>query len=106
VGKQTETKNKEKPVCCKTTICRKMTGNGSLRDKKNNWSLIVKPTETMQNKSCFSDEYCFQLFNPFLFFRGLSCPCCIQTSLSLNFRKQYLDFLTTVFLYLVVTLAF
>jgi hypothetical protein len=83
-----------------------MKGNESLRDKKNNWSLSVKPTETMQNKSCFSDEYCFQLFNPFLFIRGLSCPCCIQASLSLNFLKLYLDFLTTVFLYLVVTLAF
>jgi hypothetical protein len=33
--------------------------------------------------------------NPFLFIRGLSCPSCIQASLSLNCLK-----LTTVFLYL------
>jgi hypothetical protein len=36
--------------------------------------------------------------NLFLFIRGLSCPGCIQTSLSLNCLKlttEYLDFLTT-----------
>ncbi len=41
-------------------------------------------------------------FNPFLFIRGLSCLRCVQ---GLIFSKFYLDFLTTSFLYLVVTLA-
>ncbi len=42
-----------------------------------------------------------------LFIRGLSCPSCIQASISLNCLKpNYLDFLTAVFLNLVVTLAF
>jgi hypothetical protein len=43
----------------------------------------------------------------FLFIIGLSCPCRVQTSLTQKFLKltMYLDFLTTSFLYLVVTLA-
>ncbi len=44
-------------------------------------------------------------FNPFLFIWGLSCSTCIQDSLSLA-NYVYLDFLTTVFLYLELTLAF
>ena len=44
--------------------------------------------------------------NPFLFIRGLSCPSCIQASLSLNCLKLTIpNFLATVFLHLVVTLA-
>ncbi len=42
-------------------------------------------------------------FNPFLFIRGLSRPSRVQTLLFQNCLK--LDFLTLVFLYLVVTLA-
>ncbi len=44
---------------------------------------------------------CSFRFNPFLFIRGLSCLRCVQ---GLIISKFYLDFLTTSFLYLVVTL--
>jgi hypothetical protein len=49
---------------------------------------------------CTRDE----MLHPFLFIRGLSSPSSVQTLLTQN--CLYLDFLTTVFLYLVVTLAF
>jgi hypothetical protein len=32
-GEAKRNKNKEKPICCKTTICRKMKGKESLRGK-------------------------------------------------------------------------
>jgi hypothetical protein len=46
--------------------------------------------------------------NPFLFIRGLSCSRSVQTSLTqhcLSLTTVYLDFLTTSFVNLVVTLA-
>ncbi len=63
--------------------------------------------ENSDTKILVIKRWSYSTFNPFLFIKGLSCPSCIQASLSLNFLKltTFLDFLTTVFLDLVVTLA-
>jgi hypothetical protein len=42
---------------------------------------------TTRYSSFMNARYRFCIFNPFLFIRGLSCPRCIQASLSLNCLK-------------------